>query len=315
MGESATPGSAPTLANRIEYAFVRLLAVAVLCTDVRGAARIGRVLGRLLGKVDRRHRELAEDNLRRAYGAALPEAEVKRIVDRVYENMLVTAVETLHGPRRIRGKAAAKWFTADIHPELRARLAEGPVMFLGGHFGNWEHLIPAARRAGLDILTVARPLDNPLVDGWVTSVRHAVGHFSVPKDGALRGLLRTVRSGKCIGMLADQNGGRHGRLSTFFGRPCSTQAGGIVLARRLGIPFTIGSLERRAPGFHRLVLGPPVYVRDGEDGEREAVDAMNRGIEEFVRRRPADWMWLHRRWRIKADWGFPVEPTEGKRKP
>jgi lauroyl/myristoyl acyltransferase len=254
MGESATSGSAPTLANRIEYAFVRLLAVAVLCTDVRGAARIGRVLGRLLGKIDRRHRELAEDNLRRAYGAALPEAEVKRIVDRVYENML-------------------------------------------------------------DILTVARPLDNPLVDGWVTSVRHAVGHFSVPKDGALRGLLRTVRSGKCIGMLADQNGGRHGRLSTFFGRPCSTQAGGIVLARRLGIPFTIGSLERRAPGFHRLVLGPPVYVRDGEDGEREAVDAMNRGIEEFVRRRPADWMWLHRRWRIKADWGFPVEPTEGKRKP
>jgi len=310
MGENA-----PTWANRIEYVLVRLLALPILCTDVRGAARIGRVLGRVLGMVDRKHRTLAEDNLRRAYGSALPEAEVKRIIDRVYENIGVTAVETLHGPRRIRGRALGKWFTADIHPDLRARLKEGPVMFLGAHFGNWEHIIPAARAGGLHILTVARPLDNPLIDRWVVSVRHAVGHFSVPKEGALRGLLRTVRAGKCIGMLADQNGGRHGRLSTFFGRPCSTQAGGIVLARRLGIPFTVGSLERRAPGFHRLVLGPPVYVRDGEDGEREAVDAMNRRLEEFVRRRPADWMWLHRRWRIKADWGFPVEPTEGKRKP
>jgi KDO2-lipid IV(A) lauroyltransferase len=261
MGEPAV-----TLGNRIEYVCVRLLSLPLLCTDVHGAARIGRFLGRILGTVDRRHRGQAEDNLRRAYGGALTEAEVRRTIDRVYENVGVTAAETLHGPRRIRGKALARWFTVEIHPDLRARLKEGPVMFLGAHLGNWEHLIPAARAGGLDILTVARPLDNPLIDRWVNSVRHAVGHYSVPKEGALRGLLRAVREGTCIGMLADQNGGRHGRLSTFFGRPCSTQAGGVVLARRLSIPFCIGSLERTAPGFHRFVLGPPVYVRDGEDG-------------------------------------------------
>ncbi len=304
----------PSLRHRLEYALVRAACLALLCTDLRGAARIGRALGRLLGAVDLRHRGTAEENVRRAYGGALPGARVKGIVDRVYENLGVTAAETLHGPRRIRGRAAGRWFVVDLDPDLRARLREGPVMFLGGHIGNWEHLVPAARAGGLDILTVARPLDNPLLDRWVTEVRHAVGHFSVPKEGALRGLLRTVRQGKCIGMLADQNGGRHGRLSTFFGRPCSTQAGGIVLARRLGIPFTVGSLERRAPGFHRLVLGPPVYVRDAEAGEQEAVEEMNRQLEERVRRHPEDWMWLHRRWRIRADWGFPVEPTEGARK-
>ncbi len=358
---------APSLANRLEYALVRVLCFALLSTDLRGAARVGSALGRILGAVDVRHRRVAEDNLRlghtviadsvnpvpvtrnawvdvanragvgfaeieiicsdpqdhrrvaednlrRAYGGALPEKEVRRLARRVYERLGITAAEVLHGPRRIRGRAAARWFTAEGVEEIRRAVGDRPLLFLGGHLGNWEHLIPAARSAGLDILTVVRPLDNPLLDRWVRSVRHAVGHYSVPKAGALRGLLRTVRDGHHVGMLVDQCGGRHGKIAAFFGRPCSTQAAGITLARRLGAPFVIGSLERRAPGFHRLVFGPPVYVRDDDAGEAEALQEMNRQIEERVRRHPEDWMWLHRRWRIKADWGFPVEPTEGKKR-
>ena len=304
----------PTVGDRLEYLLVRLLCFALLCTDLRGAARIGSALGRVLGTVDIRHRRVAEDNLRMAYGGTLSEPEVRRLAGRVYERLGITAAEVLHGPRRIRGRAARKWFTVEGAEEIRRAMGAKPLLFLGGHIGNWEHLIPAARSAGLDVLTVVRPLDKPLLDRWVTEVRHSVGHFSVPKAGALRGLLRTVRDGRHVGMLVDQNGGRHGRLTTFFGRPCSTQAAGITLARRLGVPFVVGSLVRRAPGFHRFVLGPPVYVRDDDSGEQEAVEEMNRQLEARVRRIPEDWMWLHRRWRIRADWGFPVEPTEGVRR-
>ena len=311
-GREGEEDGTPTIRDRVEYLLLRALAFPLLCTDVRGAARIGRALGRILGLVDGRHRRTAEDNLRRAYAGALPEREVRRIVRRVYENLGVTAAEVLHGPRRFRGRAAKRWFVVEGAGEVRRLAAGKPVLFLGGHLGNWEHLVPALRVTGMEILTVARPLDNPLLDRWVTAVRHAVGHSSVPKAGALRDLMRTLREGRSVGMLVDQNGGRHGTLSTFFGRPCSTQAAGVTLARRLGIPFSIGVLERRAPGFHRLVLDSPVYVRDDDAGEREAVDDMNRRLERFVRRRPEDWMWLHRRWRIKADWGFPVEPTEGR---
>jgi KDO2-lipid IV(A) lauroyltransferase len=311
-GGEEVEARAPTLGDRIEYAFVRLLTFPLLCTDLRGAARIGRALGRLLGAVDRRHRRVAEDNLRRAFGPSLPESEVRRISGRVYENLGVTAAEVIHGPRRIRGRAARRWFRAEGEGPARAAAQRGPILFLSAHFGNWEHIIPAVRAHGLEILTVARPLDNPCLDRWVTGIRHAVGHFSLEKAGALRGLVRALREGRHVGMLADQNGGRHGALSTFFGRPVSTQAAGISLARRLKVPYCVGVLERRAPGFHLLRVDPPVYVRDDDDGEREAVDDLNRRLERFIRARPEEWMWLHRRWRIKADWGFPVEPTEGK---
>lgn len=302
------------LLHYLEYAAVRLGAFALLCTDLRGAARIGAVLGRLAGLVDRRHRLVAEDNLRRARGLGLSEGEVARTAFRVYEGLGVTAAEFVHGPRRIRGRAAKRWFQVEGTEDMRRAAGGGPLILLSGHLGNWEHLIPAAASAGVEMVPVARPLDNPLLDRWVARTRAATGNRPVAKHGALRGLARTLREGRNVGMLVDQNGGRHGTIATFFGRPCSTQAAGVRLARRFGVPFSVAALQRRRPGVHRLVFGPPVRVPDDDEAERLAVEEMNRRLEAFVRERPADWMWLHRRWRIKADWGFPVEPTEGKRK-
>ena len=72
---------------------------------------------------------------------------------------------------------------------------------------------------------------------------------------------------------------------------------------------------RGGNGTSVKIPDPPPAPRPLPDAaEQEAVEEMNRRLEVFVRERPADWMWLHRRWRIKADWGFPVEPTEGARK-
>ena len=298
------------LRHRLEYLLARAAAFALLCTDVRGAARIGRALARLLGVIDARHRRVAEENLRHAYGPSLPEAEVKRLAMAVYDGLGTTAAEVIHGPRRIRGRAARRWFVPRGLEALRAAVGDGPVVFLGGHLGNWEHIVTAFRLHGWPMVPVARPLDNPLLDRWIEAMRRSIGNRPVDKGGAMRVFLRALRSGQNVGLLVDQNGGRHGRLSTFFGRPCSTLAAGVSLARRMRVPFAVTALERTAPGIHRLVVGAPVYVEDDDDAEQRAVDEMNRQLEVFVRRRPADWMWLHRRWRIKADWGFPVEPTE-----
>jgi KDO2-lipid IV(A) lauroyltransferase len=310
-GDGRTPG----LGDRVEYALLRLLGFVLLSLDLRAAMRLARFLAGILHRVDRRHREVGEENLRRAYRGALPEPEVRRIVRRVYENLGVTVAEAVHAPRRLRGRAARRAFEYSGLEEAKRVVGDGPILFLSAHLGNWEYLVPAARAGGVEVLTVARPLDNPLLDRWVTRFRESIGHRSLPKEGALKGLLRTARSGKSIGLLVDQNGGRHGRLSSFFGLPCSTQAAGISLARRLGSPFFVATIERRAPGFHRFVVGPPVYVGDDDAAEREALDELNRQLEERVRRHPDHWMWLHRRWRIKAAWGFPAPATDGKEGP
>ncbi len=298
-----------SLGHRVEYLLVRALAFVLLSTDLRGAVRIAEALAGLLGALDRRHRRTAEDNLRRALGPDMAEGAAGPMARAVYRSLGRTAAEFVHGPRRLRGGAVRRFLSVSGHEPYAGG---GPVIFLSAHHGNWEHAPAAARTAGFDVVSVSRPLDNPLLDRWVEGIRAATGAPTVSKRGALRGLLRVVRGGRSVGMLMDQNAGRHGRPIPFFGRIASTIPTGVALARRLGVPVAVATMERRAPGFHVLRFWPPLHVGDGEDAEDRALAEVNRRLERDIRRRPADWLWLHRRWRLKEEWGLGGSTEEAR---
>src|SRR5262245_52122667 len=119
-----------TFAHRLEYVLVQAGVFALLCTDVRGAARLGSFLRRPVGLVGRPHRRVAEDSLRRAWGAAMAPAAAERTALRVYEGLGVTAAEFIHGPRRIRGRASRKWFRVEAPEEVFAAARGGPFILL-----------------------------------------------------------------------------------------------------------------------------------------------------------------------------------------
>jgi KDO2-lipid IV(A) lauroyltransferase len=301
----------PTLRHRLAYAGIRLGAFALACADIRGAARLASAAARLVGLVDRRHRSIAEDNIRRAYGDRVPGGDARRLALRVYERLGVTAAEFVHGARRQQGKGAwERSLRVEGAEALRKACGGRPVVFVSAHFGSWEQGLAAATAAGFPARGIGRPLANPLLWRWIQSVRRGSGTVAFEKYGALRALLRLGRDGWSVAILVDQNAGRRGILVPFFGRPCATIPTPVVLARRLGVPLCVATLHRRSPGFHRLVLGPAVIV--GERTDAEVMTEVNRVLEERIRTRPEDWLWLHRRWRIKDDWGLgPASPTEG----
>lgn len=300
-----------TLGHRLEYVLVRLIAFVLRSTDVQGATRIGAALGRLLGLIDRRHRRVCNGNLQLAYGDAMSAEERERVTWEVYENIGMTAAEFVHGPRRLRGRARARWMSVDGADAVNEARDGGPAIFLSAHFGNWEQGPAAASLEGILVTSVARPLDNPLLDRWVIDLRTSTGNEVVMKQGALRELMRVARRGRSIAILVDQNAGRHGKAVPFFGQPVSTFPTGIALAKRLGAPVTVGHIERLSPGKHRLHLGAPFRVSEDEGGEDEAMAEVNRQLEAFIRKRPGHWLWLHRRFRIKEDWDLGFVQNEG----
>ncbi|HLB25859.1 MAG TPA: lysophospholipid acyltransferase family protein, partial [Nitrospirota bacterium] len=150
---------------------------------------------------------------------------------------------------------------------------------------------------------VARPLDNPYLEEFVSRVRTRYGNAVINKTGGMKDVLRTLSSGGTVGILLDQSVKREeGTFVDFFGRPACTNKGLALLAARTKAPVVPVFARRLGPDRHEIVVGDEIPLI--ETGDRDAdisanTQAYTKAIEDFVRRYPDQWFWMHRRWKTK----------------
>lgn len=186
---------------------------------------------------------------------------------------------------------------------LRDLAAEGgPAILFSGHVGNWEMLPVACARQGVLFAPAYRAIANPHVDRLVAALRaRAIGRAvpMFPKGSAgARGALRHLAGGGFLGLLMDQKL-NEGIEVPFFGHGAMTAPALASLALRFRCPVVPGHVERLGPGELRLVVEPPLPLPDTGDRQADIATltrAVNARLERWIADRPADWLWLHRRW-------------------
>jgi KDO2-lipid IV(A) lauroyltransferase len=184
------------------------------------------------------------------------------------------------------------------------------VLFLTGHMSAWELASFAQALFGHPLYFLARAIDNPRVEALITRYRCIGGNLPIEKNQSARAVLKVLAAGGTVGILADHNTLlSEGVFVDFFGIPACTTAG---LAR-----FALHTDAAVVPGFlhwdavlqkYRLSFEPMVpLVRTGDDATdiRENTQRFTRVIENYVRRYPDQWLWLHRRWNTRP----PGEPA------
>jgi Kdo2-lipid IVA lauroyltransferase/acyltransferase len=292
----------------VEYAALRGFAGAVSMLPERAAYALARCAGSAIHLVDRRHREIARTNLRERFrdphGAPLPDREVRRIARESLRHLVAAAVEVVRLPREIRSRGIASIVSLEGREHFDTALAAGRgVVLATAHMGNWEVMGAMCRELGVPFTTVYRPLDNPLLDRWVRATRRDAGQTMVPKEGAMRPLLRALRDKGMVVLLVDQDARRHGVMAPFFGTPASTIPTPAELALRTGAVLLTGASRRTGPGFRYAAwFDPPVEVAATDDHDADLVRItaeINRRIESAVRRAPEQWLWSHRRWKTR----------------
>jgi KDO2-lipid IV(A) lauroyltransferase len=185
------------------------------------------------------------------------------------------------------------------------------VLFLTGHLGAWELSAFAHSLQGHPLSIVMRSLDNPLVDRLVQTYRTMHGNRTIDKDDSVRGLLTAMRAGETVGILMDTNmTPPQGVFVDFFGVPACTASGLARIALRTGaavVPgFTVWDSRLRK---YRLRFDPAVELARTGDDQADIVAntaKFTSVIEDYVRRYPDQWLWVHRRWKTRPEGQPPL---------
>lgn len=179
------------------------------------------------------------------------------------------------------------------------------VLFLTAHLGAWELSAFAHSLYGYPLGVLMRPLDNPYLDRLVRSYRTLHGNKAVDKDFA-RGLIAAMRKGEAVGVLMDTNMiASQGVFVDFFGIQACTASGIARVALRTDaavVPgFTIWDPMLKK---YRLRFDPAAKLIRTGDTEADVVAntaLFTKIIEDYVRRYPDQWLWVHRRWKTRPE--------------
>jgi Kdo2-lipid IVA lauroyltransferase/acyltransferase len=193
----------------------------------------------------------------------------------------------------------------------RAHARGKGVLFLTGHFGGWELSAFVHSMHGHPMHVVARALDNQYLDRMIREYRTMHGNKVVDKDNFVRGLLAAMHAGEVVGVLMDTNmTPPQGIFVDFFGIAACTASGLARIALRTDaavVPsFTIWDAEL---GKYRLRFDPAVELLRTGDLENDIVANTQRFtsiIEEYVRKYPEQWLWVHRRWKTRPPGEKPL---------
>ncbi len=299
------PRPEPALGTRarwlLEYAIVLLLYGFLAMLPRRLRLGLGRGLGRLAFRLDRRHRSVAFGNLAMAYPDS-SEAWRREVARRSFENLGRLLVEVLMQRRDCRRAIAGDEVEGWEHVEALSR--SGTAYFLiSGHFGNWERAAFTQAARGHPLWLVTRPLDNPHLERLLAGIRAASGNRIVHKRNAIRETVKGLKSGNPIAFVIDQDFPEAGpHFVPFFGKLASTTPALGTVATRLGAPVVPIFAYPRPDGSYRIVYGPPIAAAGMGADEAGAVAmtaAATARIEDAIRRCPEAWFWMHQRWRTR----------------
>ncbi|MBW2109779.1 MAG: lauroyl acyltransferase, partial [Deltaproteobacteria bacterium] len=229
------------------------------------AARMGNGLGQLFFYIDKRHREIALNNLKLAFGHEETPDQIQQLARKVFRNLGRILFE-IGWALRLNPEDFSRYFSIRHLSRLEAAYQKGKgVLILTGHMGNWELLTVIGRMIGYPTSIVFRPLDFAPLNRFFERFRGRFGARLIPSQWAMAGILRSLKRGELVAVLLDQNVDWYqGVFVDFFKTPACTNKGLALLAMKSGAPVVQMFLVRDGDRF-RAEIGQEIpLVRTGD---------------------------------------------------
>lgn len=279
---------------------VRFFNVVLTALPIRIALTMGRFFGSLAYIVNYRRAKIAYANMRAGFGGGKEPSEIRRVVKGLYRNFGQMLVEIVRMPS-INKPYMDKYIEVCNFNNFTDALSKGRgVIYLTGHFGNWELCSIASALRGFPIFVLAREQKMARLNNLLNMARESKGCKVIKKGMATREIYEHLENNGIVGILSDQDAGKKGVFVNFFGRPTSSPRGAFALARKTQAIIIPAFAVRTDGPYHKIFIESPIEVSNSGDGdinEQEAIERFASLLESYVRKYPEQWLWLHKRWK------------------
>jgi len=287
--------------NTVIYWSGRTFVFCIQALPLPWVARLGRAGGTLAFHLAARYRRVAVNNLTMCFGKEKSAEEIHELAKenfrRIGENY-ASAIKTA-GMTADELKAHVEFINLEEFPRKDDDSPLPNVVVAIGHFGNFElyariHDV----RPEYQVATTYRALKQPALNRLMQELRDngCCRYFERRTEGEkLRELMN--HRGNILGLLADQSS--RGLRAPFLGHDCHTALAPAVLALRYDAVLISGICYRVAPAKWRVEFGKKIATHEnGKPRMSEFIMRdVNRAYETAIRRDPANWLWVHRRWK------------------
>ena len=291
----------------LQAAIFYLFTLAVSYVPARLIPRAGRLTGLLMLRLLPGRRRIAVDNIRQAlpfmkrhpsWAGTFETAE--EIALATFKNLGISIVEVCRLYHGKGGTLIGSMVVNGLENFRHAKEKGNGVLCVSGHCGNWE-LISLSFKLHLNenVWAIARKQNNPYLNSIVEKMRMGYGNKVIYSKAALRPILSVIKNKGVIGMLVNQAVfADNGALIEFLGRKAWANKAPVIIAHKTGVPI-VPVFGYRENDRHVLTFLPEYSLCGDrtEDGIHRDIQALSRYLEGFVCAHPADWYWVHRRWK------------------
>ncbi len=283
----------------LSYLCFRAVELVLALLPLTLIAYLGRAIGSVAYYLAGPYRRLALENLRIAFGRESTEDERRGVAREHFASLASNIFCGLKLPLMSEREIIDRVVTEGTQNVANVIAQGHPLLFAVHHLSCWELLtqVPSLFLFGQRGASIYQPLANPYLDAHVRRRREKLGYKLFDRSKGFNGPMAHLRTGGALGILVDQHAGDKGVWCPFFDRLASTTTLPALMAVRLKAPLLPIGVYDAGPGRWRLVFYPPVNAGVAEPTPEQLTAALNIAIEHVVRVAPANWFWVHNRWK------------------
>lgn len=275
--------------------FIRLLPLNV-------AFFLAKLIGTFAYYLDFFGRNLMIQNLLHV-GIAKNKSEASVIARKNYVHLLKFGIEFLKFDQYITVENITKYIKFKSTPKADEAIKNAKaIIFVSGHYGNWEIAGLFCSTVLRSLLSVMKPSPNKWITDYLINKRKNFGQELCMKKDSFGILLNSLKSGKSVGLIADQDARSKGTETVFLGQIARTHISPALLHIRTGAPIIAGVARRIDDKFnYEVVVEDPIILEKSSGNFEEDVKILAQQyikvIENAIRKDPTQWMWYNTRWR------------------